>query len=89
MENVTAMSCLQGAVMVMIVWQLNLLLPTCTKKCMQSAPITTNVVSSNPTQARYTQTTLCDKVCQRLTACWWFSLGTPTSSTNKIDSQFY
>jgi hypothetical protein len=29
---------------------------------MQSVPITTNAVSSNPSQARCT--TLCDKVCQ-------------------------
>ena len=32
---------------------------------MQSVPITTNVVSVNPVQARCTQyTTLCHKVCQ-------------------------
>jgi hypothetical protein len=30
--------------------------------------------------------TLCDKVCQWLTAGQWFSLGTPISSTNKTDS---
>jgi hypothetical protein len=30
-------------------------------------------------------TTLCDKVCQWLAAGWWFSPGTPTSSTNKTD----
>ena len=29
--------------------------------------------------------TLCDKVCQRLAAGWWFSLGTPVSSTNKTE----
>ena len=29
--------------------------------------------------------TLCDKVCQWLTAGWWFSPGTPVSSTNKTD----
>ena len=28
--------------------------------------------------------TLC-KVCQWLATCWWFSLGTPFSSTNKTD----
>ena len=28
-------------------------------------------------------TTLCDKVCQCLATGWWFSLGTPVSSTNK------
>ena len=30
-------------------------------------------------------TTLCDKVCQWLTAGGWFSPGTPVSSTNKTD----
>ena len=30
-------------------------------------------------------TTLCDKVCQWLATCRWFSLGTPVSSTNKTD----
>jgi hypothetical protein len=30
-------------------------------------------------------TTLCDKVCQELTAGWWFSQGTQVSSTNKTD----
>ena len=30
-------------------------------------------------------TTLCDKVCQWLTAGWWFSSGTPVSSTNKTE----
>jgi hypothetical protein len=28
---------------------------------------------------------LCDKVCQCLMAGWWFSTGTPVSSTNKTD----
>jgi len=27
-------------------------------------------------------TTLCDKFCQWLAACWWFSQGTPVSPTN-------
>ena len=30
-------------------------------------------------------TTLCDKVCQWRVAGWWFSQGTPVSSTNKPD----
>jgi hypothetical protein len=42
-------------------------------------PITTNVVSSNPSQAMYT---LCDKVNQWLVAGGWIS---PVSSTNKTD----
>ena len=34
--------------------------------------------------ARYTLCTiLCDKVCQWLATGWWFSWGTPVSSTNK------
>ena len=32
-------------------------------------------------------TTLCDKVCQLLTADRWLSPGTPVSSTNKTDRQ--
>jgi hypothetical protein len=38
----------QGAIVVVIIWLLDLYLP------MQSVPITTNVLSSNPAQARYT-----------------------------------
>jgi hypothetical protein len=30
-------------------------------------------------------TTLCDKVCQWLATGWWFSPGTPVSSTNKTE----
>jgi hypothetical protein len=30
-------------------------------------------------------TILCDKVCQWLATGWWFSPGTPVSSTNKTD----
>jgi hypothetical protein len=48
---------------------------------MQSVPITTNIKSSNPSQARPTLT-LCDKVCQWLATGWWFS---PVSYTNKTD----
>jgi hypothetical protein len=43
---------------------------------MQSETITTNVVSSNPAQARWYQ------VCQWLAAGQWFSL---VSYTNKTD----
>ena len=50
---------------------------------MQSVPITTNGVSSNPTHVL--DTTLCGKVCQWLEAGQWFSLGTLVSSTNKTD----
>jgi hypothetical protein len=38
-----------GVVVVVIVWYLDLQLP------MQSVPMTTNVVSSNPAQTRYTR----------------------------------
>jgi hypothetical protein len=51
---------------------------------MQSVHITTNVVSSNPAGDAL-DTTLCDKVCQWLTASQWLSSGTPVSSTNKSD----
>jgi hypothetical protein len=39
----------EGTIVVVIVWQLDLQLP------MQSVPITTNIVSSNPAQARCTR----------------------------------
>ena len=51
---------------------------------LQSVHITTNVVSSNPTGCAI-DTTLCDKVCQWLTASRWLSSGTPVSSTNKSE----
>ena len=41
--------CLNGAVIVVIVWELDLQLP------VQSVPITTTVVSSNPSQVRCTR----------------------------------
>ena len=52
---------------------------------MQSVPITTKVVSENPAHAHVLDTTLCDNVCQWLTAGRWFSPGTSVSSTNKTD----
>jgi hypothetical protein len=51
----------------MIVWLLDLQLP------VQSVPITTNAVSSNPAQVRCTHTLLCGKVCQGLVTGRWFS----------------
>jgi hypothetical protein len=47
---------------------------------VQSVPITTNVVGSNPVHG---DTTLCDIVCQWLATDRWFSPGTSVSSTNK------
>ena len=38
-----------------------------------------------PISIRTRCTTLCDKVCQWLATCGWFSLGRPVSSTNKTD----
>jgi hypothetical protein len=52
---------------------------------MQSVPITTNVVSSNPLRRGLLDTTLGDQVCQSLAADQCFSLDTPVSSTNKTD----
>ena len=52
---------------------------------MQSVFITTEVVSSNPAHASVLDATLCDKVCQLLTAGRWFSSGPLVSSTNKTD----
>ena len=52
---------------------------------MQSVPITTNVVNSNPAQASALDTTLCDIVCQWLAVGLCFFPGTPVSATNKTD----
>jgi hypothetical protein len=48
---------------------------------MQSASITTNIVSSHLAQVRCTP--YCDKVCLWLVTGKWFSPGTSVSSTNK------
>ena len=53
---------------------------------VQSVPITTNIVSLKPGQWwGVLDATLCDKVCQWLSTGWWFSPGTPVTSTNKTD----
>ena len=49
---------------------------------VQSVSITAKVVSLNLVHGEVLDTTLCDKVCQRLAAGWWFNL---ISSTNKPD----
>ena len=63
------------AVVVMIVCQLDLQLP------LHSVPITTKVVTSNPTHGEVLyDTTLCDKVVSDFL---WFSQDIPVSSINK------
>ena len=57
----------------------------CLSESFSLEPITTNIVSSYPTQARCIRSTLCDKVCQWLAAGLWFSPGTMVSSTDKTD----
>jgi hypothetical protein len=53
---------------------------------MQSVPITAKLRVQIPLMAVYVlDTTLCDKICQWLTAGRWFSPGTPVSSINKTD----
>ena len=53
---------------------------------MQAVLIITNVVSSNPAQARYTRDiALCYTFCQWHAAGWCFSRGTPVSPINKTD----
>ena len=68
-----------GTIVIVIVWWLNLQLP------VYSVPITTEVVSSNPVQAKCTIYTICDRLCQRFATGRRFSPGTPVSSTNKTD----
>ena len=64
--------------MIVIVWQLNLQLP------VQSVPITTEVVNSNPVRGCVLDT-LCDEVRQLLATGRCFSLGTSISATNKTN----
>jgi hypothetical protein len=52
---------------------------------VQSIPVTTKVVSSNPVHGEVYSTALCDKVCQWLARGRWLSPGIPVSSTNKAD----
>ena len=55
---------------------------------MQSVPITTKVVSSNPANPANGKVyidTLYDKVCQLLTTGRWFSPGNPVSSIYRHD----
>jgi hypothetical protein len=69
-----------GAVVVVIVWCLDLQLP------MQSVPITTKCCEfESRSWLGVIDATLCDKVCQWLAAGRWFSPGTLVSSTNKTD----
>jgi hypothetical protein len=51
---------------------------------MQSVPITTNVVSLNPTRARFTRYNIIWSSLSVATG-QWFSPGNPVSSTNKTD----
>jgi hypothetical protein len=55
---------------------------------MQSAPITTKVVSLNPVHGEVSSIQHCDRACQWLTTGWWFSPGTPvkTDRHNIIES---
>ena len=52
---------------------------------MQSVPITTDVLSSNLyLTIRARSTTLCDRVCQWLATCRWFSPGSPVRAAKRI-----
>ena len=63
--------------MVMLAWKLDLQLP------VQSVPITTKVMSSNPVHGDVYSIQY--YVRQLLATGRWFSSGTPVSSTNKTD----
>ena len=61
-----------GSIMVVIVWKLDLQLP------VQSVPITTEVVSSNPIHGEaYSIQHYVIKFCQLLATGRWFSAATP------------
>jgi hypothetical protein len=64
---------IKGAIMLVFVCLLNLQLP------VQSMPITTIVLSSNPAQARVYS------IHHYVIKFWWFSLCTPVSYINKTD----
>ena len=63
--------------MVVLAWKLDLQLP------VQSVPITTKVMSSNPVHGDVYSIQY--YVRQLLATGRWFSSGTPVSSTNKTD----
>ena len=64
----------------MIVWQLDLQLP------MQSVPITTDNVSSNSAHGEvYSIPHYVIEFVSDSRQVWWFSPGTPVSSTNNTD----
>ena len=56
---------------------------------MKSVAITTKDVNLNHALRGVLDTTLCDKVCQRLAASQWFSPGTPVSSPIKLTTILY
>ena len=71
---------IMGAVMAVIVWQLDLQIPA------QSVPITTKVVISNPVHGEvYLIQHNVIKFVSDLQQVGGFSLGTPVFSTNKTD----
>jgi hypothetical protein len=68
---------------IVVVWWLDLQLP------VQSVPITTTVCEYESRSWRgLLDTTLCNKVCQWLAICMWFSPGTPVSSTDITEILF-
>jgi hypothetical protein len=69
--------------MVLIVWELDLQLP------MQSVPITTNVVSTNPVHGVvYSKQHYVIKFVSDLRQVGGFFPGNPVSSTNKTDRHY-
>ena len=71
---------LEGAVVFLIVWYLDLQLP------VQSVPITTNIVSLNPVHGEvYSIQHYVIKFVSDLWQVGGFLLGTPVSSINKTD----
>ena len=68
--------------MVAIVWWLDLPLP------MQSVPITTNIVSSNPTHAMCTLSNIMWYILKFVSDLWQVFQGTQVSFINKTNHQY-
>jgi hypothetical protein len=72
--------CIKGAVLVVIVWQLDLQIP------VQSMPFTTKAVSWNPVHGKVYSI---QHYVIQFVSDLWFSLGTPVSPQIKLATTIY
>ena len=83
MFKVYTVSLWLGAVVIVFVWYGSWIYNYLCNQCLSPLRLWIRITL----MARCTHTTLCDKVYLWLAISWWFSLGTPVSSTNKTDRQ--